>query len=1848
MTVRFLKFAIPVLILTAVEIVQVKTQIFLPSFSSKLMEITPPETAFFSSEEHLPDVSSALSNSGLTNFKIPIPYPQPPELMSDEELESFPYDEFWNYIKSQEESERHFITEEEKKHLHIGFKEWETKLLLRGWIDIHMSYTAYRKDENFPHTPYGLRPQGFQLGQTMKVSLKGKIGKNLSVQIDHDSRRRDNTYKIEYKRKKDEKGFIRNVIAGNVSLTIPGSRYVNYTGTGKEAYGVKLIADKGPFHLEAVGSLTKSQIGYKRFTAGGTHSVHYVMDISYIKRKYYILPDSNLDVSSVEVYLSTSETNSADLEANGLFFVRKVSGKDFFLDAERGEIEFTSSLSRDTTAIIHYTHSGGSQISETNTNYVLWIGSKKFLYLRKADENYSPYEHKGVYSVGEKNFDPVRGFSLKVVYTADKNTQADLQFSPSDYELNPVLGIIRFNSKEPFPDPTGELYRGADDPVVEESEYTMVFEVFTRRSTFQLDFNIVPGSDEVRVNGVKLSSSDYYIIYQTGTLYITRPLNENDVIEVSYEYKPFWGGSQKLAFGARGVYKPTNSFYSIGSTLVYSVAQKPEGAPYVSSTPNSRILFDIDGNIDIKKMLGVKSSPFSASVSGEIAVSYDDPNSVDYAIVEDMEGASRGYSLTKNENAWYLSSPSTNIPGIYYTNRGKLLYKDYREYDINLHYELKHYDWDEIPSDQIKDYADKPGPYLVSGGHLDPTEFPEVFQTSLVLDYDFRSGGNWVGIITPIGGFAGVDLSKINEIYISCKGQSDEDGDNVYNDELNNNEVEIYIEIGRLNEDLDGDGVLDYEYTRNQPGFDFNNPTNHSAVETHIGRGRLGEGNGRVDTEDLNKNGSLDTNESAVTFPSPDTTYITNLTVSGDGWHQFELKIKSLSPEQISILQHATAIRIIIKKKKGSKGRILFDSIQLRSSSWRDTYVDGVLIRNAEQIHVKTVSVHDNLSYSLHRFYDVEDESDDAVERVDTFETLHGRRTTVEAMEYNEKALSIEYSLSSNFIATNFTPPLYGKTALVRRNFVSAQDYSRYRKLNFYFFIRSKYDDGSSVKPAGDTYKDEKLVFKVATDEHRYYLWKIPLDRFEGMKWHKVEINLKDSDMKAVVRGQSFAVEKEGFPALKDIHFIDVGVTVDGTDEPTNVGEVWVNEIYLSDDEADLGTAGTLRGQVGYNADVLKFRKFPLFSNPQFTWEVERKNVGFRGVGSNADERLDRYSVSFSSKLFKFATFSLGWSWLKNKSTDDEVRVPVFMRWENEMQNFNANISVAPFWKWFPALTHRFTQSFAKSVRNSLAGSSTNLFVQRNENRTMSFGTSIVGSGSLPFHFTHSFNFSSTHYLRDVSQFTNEAVITNSQTFGTENRNTRASFQLNWRWKDYSFGFNYDRTEDWFVKEYSLEGFRDRIDELVMSGPAVNYQNSVKGLFEGFKARGNPNTLSGSARFSLGIQRILKVLSFNYTASVNRRDYNFREVGTSPVKDMEVKISSSLKLPISLWGSFIRSVSPSWSREVSVVFYEVPYSTSWTNVFDGLKGILWDSPFKFQGILGNKFRAEALGLVDVMKSQGYRNQVSLKNSMGLNITIARLFRSEWSKLIPETYGFNYSLTTSRNVSSYLQGDSFSFSTGMAVPLKKIGGIFKTEGERKVDDLGLSFTYGHTRNFNTLTGGHSISLNGNTGYRWTSEKNLTVSYSYTRTVEHWLHNPEEFESGRGIGVGVSRNRALKSEDWHRLNLIYNWTAELPEKWNILGLKFKLESKWKNKEEIKFEKQVLNYDRPIFSRYNELLWRLFWQHTSKYTVSSQANGDIYLKISMDRFQEVVPAGDSVMERVFDVGIGGEIGFTFRMSF
>jgi hypothetical protein len=474
-------------------------------------------------------------------------------------------------------------------------------------------------------------------------------------------------------------------------------------------------------------------------------------------------------------------------------------------------------------------------------------------------------------------------------------------------------------------------------------------------SRYSLGFNVVEGSVKVFNGSVLLTAGvDYTVDYSTGELLIRNAsvLTAGANLKITYETNDLFQLASKTMLGARAEYQINKTSY-VGFTLLNLKQQTLNDKVRIGEEPTNNTIMGFDASTDIKanfitnlinKIPGYNTKEESLlSLKGEVAFMLPDPNTKkskipsdngeSVAYIDDFEGSKRILSLGTNPLGWIVSSiPDDSLlvanveDSLMNIRRSKLQW-----FNLINNVPIKEvYPNRQIASNQntnltplvFRIIPDKPGMFT----YINETDFnnlaggPEkkwsgVFkylntsQTNL-LDENMGFIQIWMQINNNSGlpndsAKMIIDLGIISEKIISNRRIPFQEGKNYHTEDANSN--------GTLdeNEDVGLDGIHNnnpaitpvteiglYPELGSDPSGDLFSWTQGSEDYTYFngteGNANLTEGK-RIDTEDLNGNGSLDEIDNYYRFEMPLTTDSTrNKYITGrgtNGWIQYSIPL---------------------------------------------------------------------------------------------------------------------------------------------------------------------------------------------------------------------------------------------------------------------------------------------------------------------------------------------------------------------------------------------------------------------------------------------------------------------------------------------------------------------------------------------------------------------------------------------------------------------------------------------------------------------------------------------------------------------------------------------------------------------------------------------------------------------------------------------------------------------------------------------------------------------------------------------------------------------------------------------
>jgi len=1680
------------------------------------------------------------------------------------------------------------------------FPEWETHLRIYGRQIIGFSYgwSHFLKKPKYAEATAtsSAITRGFKPSQSLEIHIKGKVGKKVTIDIDSSGRQESDTYKVEYNALKQDE-FIQNITAGNIGVSIPGSSYaVGSSGGTKNAFGIKALAQKGKWKFQAIASMTRGITEVKHFQGTSQLVVKNIKDYDFVKKKYYVinngktiqngsliiyLDDNNKDNNFGTIPITLIKSNQSETNDCDLLY----SGTDYIADYSRGLVIFKRNISDAEDIIVTYNQVDGQNnlyidpIVPASSDYSAIMtnqsDNKKYVFLSRKN-SVSPYEYKGVYYLGNQNIQKKDKDFKFFILDADYRKIDKQPFSEIDtetynaggfeYYIDEAKGYVIFNAARPF-EFTGSYYISNPDksiyglnPNYEDSYYYLHLEYRYEARDFSLHWDIIPDSEKVFLNSRKLTKNkDYTIDYKTGHLEFASSvtITPDSEIDIVYEYLPFGGGLQQILAGLR-VDCDLTDWLTLGSVGFYNGKQAPAKVPTPDAASDSRWVGSIFGSatFDQKKTAQAldfiipgdadkaieEKIPFTLSFGGEYAGSYHNINTFGQAMIDDFEGTIDTYSYAMKDYDWYICAARTPAE---WSTRAKLFYKDYHDYSEDEI--LRPLGWSGAKTNLL--YTTKPGPYNVNEGHLEQGQLSSVdaVQRSLVFDYDFSGGKTWAGVIRkdafPAGG---KDFRDYTDLVMWVKLESDDPTAS----------VKLRVDTGVFSEDIDGDGFLDEEVSKNDGGFLFDGILNTTDLHTAVGGGPKyvnSEGdyllaNGILDSEDMDNNGYLDSvvNEEVLSWPSgtAQTYAITedsknDLIISKGNWRLVRVTLSkdALNTEQSELLRRIKHVRIIIETNEGAVGKLLINQIYFAGLVWKDKKLNDQTstFSNQQNFKVYVISTFDDAEYKENSLRKNDDEY---------YDDMHGAVTSEESSQESEQALVLEYKDLkkhdfSMSIASNYQNDGQYSAVYVSRSYNNPMDIRYYEKIKFWAYV-----------PKTAVTSGEYLFLRFG-GVNNYYEFRKKIDS-SWIGWRKIEIDLRSPEFKALKpreNSEGLYPENGNFrvvniPNLKQVNHISIGIYGSPTQDGAT-GRIWFNDLHLDDIQK--------LKDIAYSYNI----NFNLLQHLNLSYSHSFKGKDFSaigGLGTGTESISD--SVSGSWSTINWLPVNGSWSRSISESDSDDIFVPINEQGFSISKNLSGGVGVnLPSNPLLKRLYPEYWPSVNLSGSISVSSNRKPLaWLEEDDYKTTHFSESYSyawnGSTKVPLFDTllkssvnfqlgrsHSYSESqSFSYTPNYTNLTGYDVSTNynysqSIAWNTGGSYSTGDFSVTPR---YSYSYSLSKTDPitnvWDLNARSRNFSTGLNLPKVLIKPTISYNLGYSE--SGFHYNG-PRMKFGIDEFDLD-SNLYKNASTSQSYSLgigsfNINEFIFKSFTPSYSQNMgfsQSDISMKSNTMIGTWNKF----TDSFLLQIPGNYFYIPYINPHFNSLEFVR----------------QFRGEE-------DPKNSNTSLSLGNSFSAWLGLDFWEISQWS------LSYSLSQNTSRSYSSYSLSHSWSVSGSSSLNLMNIFNFWIWRQNKDDYTKSSAFSYGasfrKTNGFLQKSIQYSFAPNISFSYRWKADKSIGWSLSYSYSIDSFdehktFYEIVEQDFGKEFRNEIEPNTEeypdKKSYAWS-FKTSYSFSTDLKEYW-----------------------------------------------------------------------------------------------------
>ncbi len=1222
--------------------------------------------------------------------------------------------------------------------------------------------------------------------QTQQFTVEGKIGEKVTVSVEQNSEATvdiENTLKLRYDGDEDE--IVQKIEAGNISLSLPSTKYVIFGGSNQGLFGLKAQMQVGNLHMTTIASLEKGQQQELSITGSSSESQTTVKDIDFIKNRYFFVDQiyrdggstfngtqvkgfeeglkqdpqtfiftRGMDILQLDVFVSTgyaddgvrrgaavieprayaSDGDYSNISLDDInvdsdkgeeinYFRRLDPERDYRFDKYRGFLTLNQTIDDNKILAVSYVVSNPStagwpkvgtldeDLADDSQAVIL-----KLIKPRNIQPSYEdtwPLMMRNVYSLGGSQIEQ-DGFDVRLQYNVngdreryppgsdksfltllrldilDENGEfvelGDEKIDNNPYIINRTDGILIFPALRPFNPPDDSFYKErlkdlSDDYIVKiyelsstntseylsRSKYELIITSRSTKSTFDLGFYVLEGSEVVTLGGRTLQrDKDYIIDYFSGQLTLLSPeaKRSSSNIQIKYERANLFQLDKKTILGGRMEYRFwENSF--VGLTALYLNKSTLDRRVRVGQEPFRNFVWDVNAAFKFEPRFITRALDWlplietnadsRIDIEGEFAQVIPNPNTLNnektgdkngVAYIDDFEASKRTTTLGIRYRTWTMASPPVVLPNV-------------RGVDIP---------GERIPiSEGIVDTTvDKSRARIVWFNPYHQTPIQDIWpnrdvnaqtgRTTDVLGIDFWRDEDadpdsaWAGIMRSTVSFADQQKTKYIEMWV--KGN-----DGTVNIDIGRISEDWYLRgetvrgeksRGSLNtEDRNNNGLLDAGEDVGIDGVPDGNPLDdpfdnwsepqQGALNVYDGikydgiNGTEGNSNSREarypDTEDLDGDGSLTPHnayfEYTFSLDSSDAKYRPEWVAgsTAKGWRLFRIPLKEISrmigsPDEN--FQQIFFVRLWFSDLPPERTRIKIATLDFVGNEWEE---EGIAV-NDSAVFVKNDSLFTLETYNT-------EENAEAVAGREAYVSPPG---VTGVRDRITNTLSKEQSLVMRLLETGLAP---GEVAQAKKTLYSALDLLNYRRMRMFIHGDQILPAAPPTDPAVGDSSHIRFYLRFGSNDKNYYEY--GQDIYAG--WNTAVNNLDiDLDKLAAtkdplgnkrvvkVHGKPDAYYKSvGTPSLKTIRYFIIGVKHRGNGGRRSsnnfTGEVWLDELRLSDVRKEKATALRVRTNIKL-ADFLTF-------NAQW----ESKDADFHNISTQFGQGNTQEQQSYSGKL---------------------------------------------------------------------------------------------------------------------------------------------------------------------------------------------------------------------------------------------------------------------------------------------------------------------------------------------------------------------------------------------------------------------------------------------------------------------------------------------------------------------------------------------------------------------------------------------------------------------------------------
>ena len=201
--------------------------------------------------------------------------------------------------------------------------------------NVNLSAKLVNQDQELVRSSFREQEKtNFKFDQKQQLNVQGKIGDRITVSLDQNSERDfdwENTIRIDYQGEEDD--ILQRLEVGNISLSLPSTEFVTFSGTNNGLFGVKALSQLGPVNITSIASIEKTEKESQQYKGSSELRTIELKDFNYKKNLYFFVHEWFRNGTSEVIESNNFQLNIPSFYPliDGLHSIGNVSIKNFEL-----------------------------------------------------------------------------------------------------------------------------------------------------------------------------------------------------------------------------------------------------------------------------------------------------------------------------------------------------------------------------------------------------------------------------------------------------------------------------------------------------------------------------------------------------------------------------------------------------------------------------------------------------------------------------------------------------------------------------------------------------------------------------------------------------------------------------------------------------------------------------------------------------------------------------------------------------------------------------------------------------------------------------------------------------------------------------------------------------------------------------------------------------------------------------------------------------------------------------------------------------------------------------------------------------------------------------------------------------------------------------------------------------------------------------------------------------------------------------------------------------------------------------------------------------------------------------